>query len=66
MTFQALVMVLLAVVVASLFFGLFFMYRDRGQGRRTVHALTLRVGFSLLLFLILLLGGYLGDLPAGH
>lgn len=66
MLFQILIVVLLLAVVSSLFSGLFFLHRDRGEGRRTVRALTLRVGLSLLLFLTLLLGYWLGYLPAGR
>lgn len=63
MAFKIAVVVLLLAVVGSLFSGLFFLHRDRGQGRRTVQALTLRIGLSLLLFLTLLLGYYFGLLP---
>ena len=66
MLFKTLIVVLLLAVVASLFSGLFFLNRDRGQGRRTVRALTLRVGLSLLLFATLLLGYHLGYLPLGR
>lgn len=66
MAFKILVVVLLAGVVASLFSGLFFLHRDRGEGRRAVRALTLRIGLSLLLFLTLLLGYHLGYLPVGR
>lgn len=66
MIFQILVLVLLAAVLASLFGGLFFLHRDRGQGRRAVFALTLRIGLSLLLFLTLLLAYHFGYLPAAR
>lgn len=66
MIFNILVLVLLLAVVISLFSGLFFLHRDRGQGRRTVQALSLRIGLSLLLFLTLLLGYHFGYLPAGR
>ena len=44
----------LGAVVASLFSGLYFLYRDRGQGTRMVKALALRVALSasLLVFLV--------------
>lgn len=62
MPYKILVVILLLAVVASLFSGLFFLHRDRGDGGRTVRALTLRVVLSLLLFAVLLFGyrfGYL-------
>lgn len=63
MLIKSLVLVLLLAVVLSLFSGLFFLHRDRGQGRRTVQALTVRIGLSALLFLTLLLGYHFGYLP---
>lgn len=63
MLIKSLVLFLLLAIVVSLFSGLFFLHRDRGQGRRTVQALTLRLGLSLLLLLTLLLGYHFGYLP---
>lgn len=63
MLIKGLVLILLLAVVLSLFSGLFFLHRDRGQGRRAAQALTLRVGLSLLLFLTLVLGYHFGYLP---
>jgi hypothetical protein len=63
MLIKSLVLILLLAVVVSLFSGLFFLHRDRGQGRRTVQALTVRIGLSLVLFLTLLLAYYFGYLP---
>jgi hypothetical protein len=51
---------MLLLVVGSLFSGLFFLYRDRGNGDRVVRALTLRVSLSLVLFLGLLLAWHFG------
>jgi uncharacterized membrane protein YtjA (UPF0391 family) len=52
--------VLLLLVLVSLFSGLYFMYRDKGQSKRTVTALTIRVGLSILIFVLIIVGGYLG------
>ena len=46
----------LFVIVASLGSGLFYLIRDRGQSRRTLNALTLRIALSVILFLLILLG----------
>lgn len=54
---------MLLAIVGSLFSGLFFLYRDRGAGERTVRALTLRIGLSLGVFVILLAGFRLGFIP---
>lgn len=54
------VLAFIVLILASLFSGLFFLIRDQGTTKRTVKALTWRVGLSLALFLLLLLGYYFG------
>jgi hypothetical protein len=54
------VIALLVLIVASLGSALFFLYADRSGSRRTAKALTVRVGLSLLLFVLLLAGYYFG------
>jgi hypothetical protein len=49
--------------VGSLFSGLFFLYRDRGEGVRTARALTVRIGLSIFLFAMLLAGFRFGLIP---
>lgn len=52
------VVLMLIAIIASLISGLVFVYRDQGQSKtRAVKALSLRVGLSLLLFLMLM-GAY--------
>ncbi len=48
------------LIIGSLASALFFVMRDKGQGKRTVKALALRVGFSITLFLIILVMYYFG------
>ncbi len=60
---RVLVILLLLAIVGSLFSGLFYLYRDRGAGERTARALTLRIGLSIALFLLLLVGFRLGFIP---
>jgi hypothetical protein len=50
------VIALLAVILVSLGSGLVFLITDRGRTKRTVKALTLRIGLSLVAFLILMVG----------
>ncbi|MCE1243749.1 twin transmembrane helix small protein [Oryzomicrobium sp.] len=64
MVFKLVVIAVLLAIVASLFSGLVFLYRDRGQGTRAVRALTVRIGLSIMLFLLLLVAFRLGWLPA--
>ena len=61
--FKLIVILLLFGVVGSLFSGLFFLYRDRGAGVRTAQALTLRIGLSILIFALLMIGFRLGWIP---
>ena len=57
---KILVVLAFVLIIASLFSGLFFVMRDKGKSNRAVYALTFRVGFSVLLFLLLLLSWRLG------
>jgi hypothetical protein len=59
---KLLVIVLFIAVLLSLGSGLFFLVNDRGESKRLVNALTLRVALSVLVFLLLMsswLGGWL-------
>jgi len=57
------VILFLIFIVASLFSALYFLIRDKGQGERTVKALTLRVALSVAVFALLMLGFYFGLIP---
>lgn len=61
--FKLVIVLMLIGVVGSLFSGLFFLYRDRGASERTVKALTLRIGLSIVIFALLLLGFRFGLIP---
>lgn len=60
MLFKILVVLVLFVIIASLFSALFFLSKDKNGGLRTVKALTLRIGLSITLFVVLLTGYYFG------
>lgn len=53
------------LVAGSLFSGLIFLIRDTGNSKRTLKALTLRIGISLLLFAFLFVA-YLFGLIKPH
>ena len=58
---QRLVIILMLVaILASLFSGMYFMLHDRGRSTRNVKALSIRIGLSLLLFLMLVLAYVFG------
>ena len=48
------------LIIGSLASALVFLMRDKGRSNRTVQALALRVGFSVLLFILLLVMHQLG------
>lgn len=56
-TFVAIAFIL---ILASLGSALFFLMRDKGRSNRTVNALAMRVGLSIVLFLCLLVAYRLG------
>lgn len=60
---KILVVVLLFLVIVSLFSALFFMYRDKGNSKRMVTALTFRIVLSVAIFLILIGSFYFGLVP---
>ena len=57
------VIVLLFAVLVSLFSGLYFVYKDKGGSNRAVTALTIRIGLSVLVFVILMASLYFGWIP---
>ncbi|MCW5594090.1 MAG: twin transmembrane helix small protein [Burkholderiales bacterium] len=59
------VILLLLAVIASLFSGLFFVYKDKGESNRAVISLTIRIVLSLLVFLILIGSYFFGLVPGG-
>ncbi len=60
MLFKSLVVLLLLIILSTLFSGLYFLIRDKGQSTRTVKSLTWRIGLSLALFILLLIGAATG------
>lgn len=62
---RILIVVLLFAVIASLFSGLYFVYKDKGQTNRAVVSLTIRIGLSLLVFVLLMVSYYFGWIGRG-
>lgn len=54
------VILLLIFIMISLFSGLFFLVKDKGQTRRTVNALTVRIGLSIVAILIIMFAAWMG------
>jgi hypothetical protein len=62
---KIIIVLLLLVIVTSLFTGMYFMLHDRSSSTRTVKALTIRIGLSLLLFGLVILA-YLAGIIQPH
>ena len=54
------VVAFLLVILWNLGSALYYLLVDRGQSKRTVNALTRRIGFSVLLILLIVLGIWTG------
>ncbi len=62
---KLLIILVFIAILASLGSGLFFLVNDRGESKRMVNALTLRVALSVMLF-VLLLGSWLSGWIQTH
>ncbi|MFC5472904.1 twin transmembrane helix small protein [Paraherbaspirillum soli] len=63
---KIIVAVAFILIIGSLASALIFLMRDKGKSNRTVQALALRVGFSVTLFILLLVAYKLGYIqPTG-
>ncbi len=58
--FKLIIVSLLVFVVVSLFTALYRLNKDDGDSTRVVKALAVRVGLSILIFLLIMLGAKLG------
>lgn len=54
------VLVAFVLILGSLFSGLYFVMKDKGRTNRAVNALTFRIGFSILLFVLIMVGYRMG------
>jgi hypothetical protein len=57
---KILVAIAFILIIASLGSALVFLMKDQGKSNRTVKALALRVGFSIALFILILVANRLG------
>ena len=56
MAIKLLIVLFMVVIVYNLGAGLFYMMTDKGKTNRTVRALTWRIGLSVFLILLVVLG----------
>ena len=50
-------------ILGSLASAMYYLVKDKGQSTRAVRALTLRIGLSIILFALMMLGFYLSSTP---
>ena len=60
MFFKIVVLLVFAAILLSLSSGLVYLVKDKGQSKRTLRALTFRVGLSVFAFALLMAGHYAG------
>ena len=53
---KALIVFTLFAILFSLGSAMFYLVKDKGQSNRTVKALSVRIGLSITLFILLMLG----------
>lgn len=66
MLVKVIIVITLIVIVGSLFSALFFLVKDKSGGKRTAKALTIRIGLSITLFILLMVGYYFGIIGQPH
>jgi len=57
---KIIVIIFVLLILGSLGSALFFLIKDHGQSKRTARALAMRVGLSVVLFLLLMAAYYFG------
>jgi hypothetical protein len=58
------IVIIFILLLISLFSGLFFLVKDQGSGKRTLHSLTLRVSLTAILLLLVSYGVISGKLKS--
>ncbi|MDP1924774.1 MAG: twin transmembrane helix small protein [Thiobacillus sp.] len=60
---RILALLFIVLILGSLASALYYLIKDKGQSDRAVKMLTVRVGLSLALFVLLMAGYYFGIVP---
>jgi len=58
--------IIMLVILGSLASALVFLIKDEGKTKRTVNALTVRISLSVVLFLFLMFGYWMGWFRSSH
>jgi len=59
---KILIVVIFIAILISLGTGFFALMNDKGQSKRMVNALTVRVALSVMLFILLFVAWYTGEI----
>ena len=62
MSVKSIIIVLIIGILLSLASSLFFLFKDRGEGKRTVYGLDIRVTLAILLIILVAYGLSTGEL----
>ena len=57
---RLIIIAIFLAILYSLFSGMYFMIRDKGDSTRNVKSLTIRIGLSIFLFALLIGAYFLG------
>lgn len=57
---KLLFLIILIAALVALGFGLYFLYKDSGENTRTLRSLIIRVGFAVLLIVLLIFSVWMG------
>ena len=60
MIIKYLIVAVLIAIVFSLVSGMYYMLKDKGESKRMVHSLTVRISLSVALFVLLFIAWYFG------
>ncbi|MBA4740444.1 MAG: twin transmembrane helix small protein [Burkholderiales bacterium] len=60
---KIIVILFLVAIFGSLASALVYMVRNQGNSDGTIKALTIRIGLSVILFVLLMAGSYFGIIP---
>lgn len=58
--FKWLIFLMFGFILYNLFRGLYFLVHDKGKSKKTVRSLTYRVGLSIALIVLLVIGAAVG------
>ncbi|MDA8614223.1 DUF2909 family protein [Gammaproteobacteria bacterium] len=59
---RPLIYTVIILIFLSLFSSLFFLFKDKGHGKRSVYSLGFRVSLAVLLLVLISYGLYTGEL----